>query len=277
MDIILKKSHVRSYLDSIAEGFAKTPLELALSLAAIGFFILILVIALAWWNRKEKKRKDARTEKAFDALSQKAKLTLSEKNLLRTMAQYTQDGKKSVTRMMTSIHLFNTGAANVMKRGIVSERTIAALRFRLGHHLNKKRGVLRSTVEIPPGSYITVETAKNGILTGEIKENGPARFSIAFTEQPRLGGNIVLSIPRKTGLYRCKVHVLGGKNGVYDIQHTENIQRIQKRSSLRRKLKLSVIITYPPDNAGVGEDTLRIRGRITELSETSALISSAAL
>ena len=275
--IILEKSRVRSYLDSIAAGFAKNPLEVVLSLTAIGLFILSMVLVLVWWNRKEKIWRDARTEKAFEALSQKAKLTLSEKELVRTMAQYGPNGKKSVNQVMTNIHLFNTTAGNVIKRGIVSERTIAALRFRLGHHMNEKRGVLRSTVELTPGSFITAKTGKNEILAGEIKENGPARFSIAFPEQTSLSGYLVLSIPRKTGLYRCKVYVLGGKNGTYDVQHTENIQRIQKRSALRRKLKLIVRITYQPDNGGAIEDTLEIRGRITELSETGALISSTAL
>ena len=84
--IVLDQSRVRTYLDSVAKGFAKNPTEMILALSVIGILLAVAITVLTLWRRKETRRLLEEGEKAFETIADRSKLTLFERDLLRTLA-----------------------------------------------------------------------------------------------------------------------------------------------------------------------------------------------
>ena len=261
--LLMDTPRVREYLDSVADGFYKNPGEIIASIGGVAALLFVLLFLALWWRKKEEQRRKEREDTAFDAISERLKLTLSEIELLKRLAQFSPGGKFSLPGLVKNQQNFNIAVKRALRRKIAGDSEIAVLRFRLGHNKSNTRGILSSTASLVPGTAVEVISRDGSRVYASILEVTPVKFSVKILSDAAIDGKVELRFARPTGVYSCSQQVVRYNNRIADFRHTEAIARIQKRGSLRKRLSMSVSISMGDRDYS---------GKIIDLSEGGARI-----
>jgi hypothetical protein len=251
--IILDGDKLRSYWDSIARGFQKSPLEAAISIVIIALLIALPVVIFLNRQKKQKKRKALRAREVFDIFAARHSLTERDREVLIEMCRHTAKGELDLANLVTKPASFNAAAKRLSEAGFsqsagIRDADIAGLRIKLGLVQSGSRGILHSTAELRPGMQVALESGRKQIA--KVLEVKPEGFQLQTAEKLTPGSSVELRVRRSTGLYSLNTTVVGRSGNGYILRHTENIKRVQKRRYFRKVSRLPVLFTTDDPSLG---------------------------
>ena len=254
--IILDGDKLRGFWDNIAQGFQKSPLEAAISILIIALLIVVPVVLFLHKQKKDRNRKTDRARAVFDAYAAKKNLSEGDRDLLRKMCRHVSKGELELLNLATKPASFNAAAKRLMggdDSGRVNDAMIARLRIKLGLVHSGSRGILHSTAEFYQGMPLQLAVESGRKMVGKVQEVQPDGFMLQVPERLAKGARVELRVRRPTGLYSLTTYVIGKRGNGYQLQHSERVERVQKRRFFRKVLRLPVLLAIN-DASGATND-----------------------
>ncbi len=242
--IILDGDKLRGFWDNIAQGFQKSPLEAAISILIIALLIAVPVVLFLHKQKKDRNRKTDRARAVFGAYAAKKSLSEGDRDLLHKMCRHVSKGELELLDLATKPASFNAAAKRLMgagDSGRVNDAMIARLRIKLGLVHSGSRGILHSTAEFYQGMPLQLAVESGRKMVGKVQEVQPDGFMLQVPERLAKGALVELRVRRPTGLYSLTTYVIGKRGNGYQLQHSERVERVQKRRFFRKVLRLPVL------------------------------------
>ena len=255
--IILDGDKLRGFWDNIAQGFQKSPLEAAISILIIALLIAVPVVLFLHKQKKDRNRKTDRARAVFDAYAAKKNLSEGDRDLLRKMCRHVSKGELELLDLATKPASFNAAAKRLMgagDSGRVNDAMIARLRIKLGLVHSGSQGILHSTAEFYQGMPLQLAVESGRKMVGKVQEVQPDGFMLQVPERLAKGARVELRVRRPTGLYSLTTYVIGKRGNGYQLQHSERVERVQKRRFFRKVLRLPVLLAIN-DSSGATNDS----------------------
>ena len=250
--IVLDEEKLNLILTEMAEGLARSPLEIAL------FFILVacIILAVIVLNRRQfravKEEKLRRSQRLFGQGVRERKLGFGDVSLLESMAAYLREPSEKHL-LLENQSAFNTCARKLIEGGYARGAEIAALRLKLGFVTRSSEQVFLSSAQLYKNMRVVV--AVRGIVPGrgiiqEVKPHGlcialhsaEALDSGAFSAQ---GTPVRVAFQAPSGRFVFIARVKRAEEGTLEVSHSEKIKRLQRRQFYRRNAVSYTHLTLP--------------------------------
>ena len=146
-------------------------------------------------------------------------------------------------RLLTDQQLFLRAARRALREGLATERELLGLARRAGFNIDRIDPKSMSTLKLPSGVEVSVadSTMKSG--AGSIVQNHPDALRLRLklghtTFAPGTRLDVVCNSSR--GLYRFSSVVTGRRGKILDVQHTDQIESVQRRTHQRHGVQVAV-------------------------------------
>ena len=257
--IILSEEKLAYLFDEIARGFKKSPLEIAL------FFVLVLVIAAipVFITRRQTERRRRRnallSRRLFKETVTTRGFSTEELDLLSRLSSVLNDPSR-IHLLVRDRAVFNRC---VRKLGPADTdlSVLSAIRTKLGFRARSGECRPRSTGGLPTGLPLSFgqsddQTGRTREWTGLIREILPESFLVetAGHPVPPKRGDVLVTFDNAAGSYTFRTRVRNHGRGVVYLDHTDGIQRVQRRAFFRKNLHIPVIVRRTLDG-GTAERT----------------------
>ena len=239
------QEQLNQFLRSIAAGFQKSPRQIAIFTGLILVFIAVLIYFAVHQAKKSTERRRQATQGRFNSLLKERSLTAADRELLEKMSTYL--GKESdKPRLLENDFTFDTAAERLRREENVPDTAIAALRLKLGFKIDSMERIPHSSTELPVGMPVVIGQKGKGRIGARIHKQDAYSLIVeldpGYESQPEKGMPVHVYFNNLSGIFGFSTILLGAKNGIVKLRHSENLKRIQRRQFYRKKLKLPVYV-----------------------------------
>jgi hypothetical protein len=145
--------------------------------------------------------------------------------------------------LLTDQQLFLRAARRALREGLASERELLGLARRAGFNIDRIDPKAMSTLKLPSGVEVSVADSGMKSGAGSIVQNHPDALRLRLklghtTFSPGTRLDVVCNSSR--GLYRFSSVVTGKKGKTLDLQHTDQIESVQRRKHQRHGVQVDV-------------------------------------
>lgn len=226
------------------EGFAPSPLEIAVFVALLVAFVGGLIWFAVASRRREDRRQRAVFQHRYEDLVESMNLSQSDRGLIEELSRYLR--RPYAKYLLLQNHtVFDRCVESALSEGVVFEGDVAALRVRLGYAGKTSGTEPESSTEIPPGSGLVLLDAHDRSIPVRLVEHTPSSFRVRTDEDaPRLtsGSLVEVVYQNGSGIYRFESAVLANPPGEMHLLHTEQLERVQRRAYYRGEVRLPAYV-----------------------------------
>ena len=269
--VLLEKSRLDTYIDSVSEGFQKNTQETVIVLIAIVIIIAVTVLFFRWYIKRKTKKERQEYDRRYSSLSQKKKLTPTDNALLLELFRYAPKHTPGLISLITNPRFFSAAAKKFIAEHPGRQRQIASLRFRLGFQVPGNGSILVSSTGMEEGTSVLIKTKQNREIFARVSKVDARGFSVRAEEDMPIKGSAEIVLYMKSGMYSFDSDVLPSEDDRCILSHSELVRRTQKRSSLRKPMKTTLVVELPQKEAA--GNVIKLRGKILDLSADGARIS----
>jgi c-di-GMP-binding flagellar brake protein YcgR len=257
--IVLDEAKLNHILNEMAEGLARSPLEIALFIILVSCIILAVVVFNRRQLRAVREEKLRRSQRLFGQGVRERKLGFGDVSLLESMAAYLGEPSEKHL-LLDNQSAFNTCARKLLAGGCASGAEIAALRLKLGFVSRSPEQVFLSSAQLYKNMPVVVAVRGIGPGRGIIQEVKPNGLCITLHGAAALdescfsaqGTPVRIAFQAPSGRFVFTARVRSAAKGILEVSHTEQIKRLQRRQFYRRNVALPVHVK----RFGVGEETI---------------------
>jgi c-di-GMP-binding flagellar brake protein YcgR len=245
--IVLDEEKLNLILTEMAEGLARSPLEIALFSILVTCIILAAIVLNRRQLRVRREEKLRRSQKLFGLGVLERKLGFGDVSILESMAAYLREPSEKHL-LLENESAFNTCARRLMDGGRASGAEIAALRLKLGFVTRSPEKIFFSSAQLYKNMPVVV--AMRGIVPGRgiIQEVKPNGLCITLCSAEVLDGSdfsargapVRVAFQAPSGRFVFTARVKRAEEGTLEVTHSEKIKRLQRRQFYRRSVALPV-------------------------------------
>jgi PilZ domain len=235
---------IAQFLNSLAEGFVQTRLEIYLLFLFVLSLLLIFSLYLVTQNRMAHRELARRSRETLEHLLKKLDLSDEETALLGRLSSYLDRGE-SEHSLLVSRHVFDKCAQKMRRYEDIAETQMNALRLKIGFQITQPEDVPASSAELPEGSPVLLVIKRGNQVRGTVIAQAPGAMTIKIdTLAPLLERNARLMVyfHNAAGIFSFPTRVTDLLEGSVSLEHSSNITRYQRRRYYRRKEHLPVFI-----------------------------------
>jgi len=239
---VLDEEKLNLILTEMAEGLARSPLEIALFTVLVVGIIVSVIILYRRQLRKAREEEIKRSQRLFGQAVREWNLGYAEVSLLESMATYLKDPTQKHV-LVENEAAFNTCARKLLHAGHATGAEIAALRLKLGFRARTPEQVFHSSAqlyeELP---VIVLQKGREG-CRGRIDAVEPHTLRVELGDGGvPLKRNLPVQVYFQTpsGRFAFTTRVKRTGKGSVELVHSETIKRLQRRQFYRKKLMLPV-------------------------------------
>jgi len=242
--LVFDQEKLNIVLEEIAEGFTRSPLEIAL------FFVLVIVIVLtaALLGRRQlirlREQKYRVSQHRFENIVRKQNLGSADSALLESMAVFLASPDLKY-RLVENQGVFNMCAEKLLESGIAASTEIAALRLHLGFGSRNPEQPIRSTAQLYEDlPVLVVQKNRRGcrglVVMVEPYFIGIETDGVSNSLETDAPVRIYFQIPSGRFMFNSRICSIE-KNSV-EVMHSEHIKRLQRRTFYRKKFMIPVYV-----------------------------------
>jgi len=241
---------VQRFFEQVADAYRTSPLEVLAVVVVLLALIGGLVAYASVWSRRERRQKIQLARELYDQKSRELKLTPSQHDLIKRMAQYLKDPVNAY-QLLTDEVAFNAAAVHIRENDEATPQSIASLRVALGFPTDRPDRAPHSSTQVPAG--VTVLVARNRYkkpVKAKVLDPDPHSFMIRLLEEGSrvpAGAAVDIYFQNSAGVFTFRTTCLGEDGRIIKLSHSEDIKKYQKRKYYRRKVDLPVYV-YPFDS-----------------------------
>ena len=239
---------VSDFLDSIARGFAASPLGYALFGAVVLLIAGGLLTAYLLQRGKARRVEAELGRRRWEQLIGKLGLSEAELEVVGRLAGR-KAGLAGRIRLLTSAAAFDHAAASLEQGGApgVAEEALAHLRLKLGFQARNPERIPAASSELPEGlPMLLTWSSLAGLrrLPARVQAVEAAALVLSPRENtglPPPGTPVTVLFQNRAGLFMFGTRVLSTGRELR-VAHSERLRRTQRRKYYRRKLSLPVSV-----------------------------------
>lgn len=225
-------------------GFNPSAIEITIFALLLAAFIGGLVWYAMVTRRRRRKRRIAASRRRYAELLEELALSRSDQGTLELLRDELEDEDQQHL-LLTNHAIFNVCAERARQAGTVGTGEISALRVRLGFAGKPVGREPESSAEIRPGSGVLVVDAHDRVYSGRVGEPAPDRFRVRLDsakEAPPTQSVVDVVYQNGSGIYRFHSVVLTREGAEIGLEHSEELDRVQRRRYYRAELRLPVFV-----------------------------------
>ena len=231
-------------LAQMAEGFNRSPLEIAIFLVLVmGIVLTAVMLGRRQLVRfKEQKLRVARHR--FEKIVQERNLGPGDVSILESLAVFL-NAPDLKYRLVESQGVFNSCAKKLLASGGAASSEIAALRWRLGFRRRNPEQPFRSTAQLYEDLPVIVVQKNAKGCRGRIESVEPYSIgieveSIGISLKKGVPAQVYFQSPSGRFMFHSRIRRIGDNS--IELMHSEHIKRIQRRRFYRKRLMLPVYV-----------------------------------
>lgn len=253
---------VSEFLDSIARGFERRPIDFVL----FGALLLLLIgflLAGTLLQRAKARRLAARlAREKLERLIRKLNLDPAEQALIDRLAGGDRGAQSAI---LESAAAFNRAVARLQEREPLEQATVdslAELRLRLGFQADNPERAPAASSELPAGLPVLVAwRAADGTrrLGARVQAQEPEALVLGAepgAELPPEGRKVMVLFQNRAGVFSFASEVRASGQGILRMAHSEALRRVQRRKYYRRRLRLPARVGVLGQTESSQTDTL---------------------
>lgn len=225
------------------EGTSIQSSEILILASVVGVIVLLLV-TMAVKKHKENVETVSKRNRKPPVLTMPPGIRLgpAEERILARLGWLFRN-PNSRYKLLTDQGLFVRAARRALKEGLATQRELLALAKAAGFSIDRIDSESMSTLKLPSG--VEVSVADHGMKSGagSLVTNHPdalrIRLKIGETSY-NLGTRLDVVCNSNRGLYRFSSIVIGNKGKTLDLQHTDEIESVQRRKHQRHGIQVPV-------------------------------------
>lgn len=228
--------------ENFVSGFSSTPVEVALAILFILSFVLFLSIYFFRSVRIERERRALENARRYQEHLEGSGLSRLDRyafekvvaNLPPSVAAY---------RLFEEQGVFNRAAAAALEAGALDRVQVASLRVKLGHAGSMVGSRPHSSTEIPVGSAVELRGRTGGGVTCTVLPPTSSAFRLQAPEAGRLpptGSRVSVVYEGGSGVFSFASHLLRRRDGVLDLEHSEELSVRQRRGHARQPIEVAL-------------------------------------
>ena len=242
--IVFDQEKLNQLLKAMSRGFSRDPRQLIVFSVIVVIFIGLLLFFGVYQARKSRIKRLQIVRDRFEGMLQRYRLSAFERDLLERMSSYL---RKETDKPLLLQHAatFDWAADKLRQADKIPDAAIAALRLKLGLNSQSREKVPHSSTELPRGMPLVIVQKGRKNMSGRIIKQEPYSLIIELDPgslPPEKGMPIHVYFNNLSGLFGFSTVLLGSKNIIVRLRHSENIKRIQRREFYRKKIKLPVYV-----------------------------------
>jgi competence protein ComGC len=245
--LLALESMEEEFIDRIQIGFGATPIEILIVLLIIASLLILFIVFFIFQTRSNRSQRREYATHLFEQHAQANNLTSFEKELLERMAKELRDGENRKHHLITDSSTFDYAADRVIEKGDVSGQMIAALRLKLSFDVATEEEPVHSTTQLPEGTHIYFVDEHDQRFHGTVYDQAMKALLVRTTNDSNLipvGARIRGYLSLKSGVYTFESRVLDVNTEIVRCEHSEKVEREQKRQYYRKELEKPVKIQY---------------------------------
>lgn len=232
------------FVQNFVHGFIASPVEIAVFAGFLAIFVAVLVVVPVLRGRRARRQAAERAETRYEELKDRHRLQPSEEEAVDILAGYLRRPEHKYV-VLQNQGIFDECAERARHDQAVADPTIASLRVKLGFSGSYAGAAPDSSSELPTGSGVVLNAEERGPIVARLIEHDPDAFTVRIDEDvtPLTSGRLVEVIFQDgSGQYRFTTTVLSREDTALRLAHAEELERIQRRDYVRRRLKLPVYV-----------------------------------
>lgn len=240
----------------ISSGFQTSSTETIMFLVVLGVVILGLIgyqlyMSRTAGKRRERKRRERPTEPVLKQRSRTRRdlinLNRSEQATLDHLSWFLKDPSRQ-DRLIDDDRLLVRIARQAIREGLVTESAVLRLlrKLEVDHEALTVGG--RSSESIPGGAEISISDRNLNIATGHLLLSAQNGLRVRLDKGHRAisgGSHVEVVAGGAEGMYRFHSLVLERSGKELTLQHSQHVERVQRRKYRRRDLQFPAVITMP--------------------------------
>jgi c-di-GMP-binding flagellar brake protein YcgR len=248
--IVFDQEKLSAFFKSVSRGFDRSPLEIVLVILSFLAFIALLIVIYRLQRRKVRRQQRSIAERRYRQIAEKHSLAPSEEALVKRMARFLKEPEKKYLILINQ-PTFNFCAAKLKAKQETAAASIAELRSKLGFRLQGPEQIPASSAELPEGQgLLVVAVAERGErkAQGRVSGQEPDSLVVQLIETGasfRRGETVRIYFQNRAGVFSFVTRIQSVQNQRIQLQHGEDIKRLQRRKYYRRRVSQPVRIRYP--------------------------------
>jgi hypothetical protein len=232
-------------------GFPPSREEVILFVAFLAGALAVTAMAYLLQNRRDRRERRARARALFERRVDAAALTSEERpGLRRAAAALSSPDAEGL--VVSDVAMFNKAMTRLLRRNGISEMLVASIRIKLGFARPNRRRAIRSTVDIPAGTPVSITVEGNSLCNGRVRGGRPHGLVVALDEvvrQLQAGTRVTVSFSTQNGRFHFSSAVIRVSGRIAELAHSETVAREQKRKYLRKHVTAPVLVSVPDEGA----------------------------
>ena len=220
------------FFQGVTDSFSNNPFQVIITISIILFIILIFIFIIINYQKKNEIKEFIELKKRYKETVRNKNLTEREKEILFDIADNYINKIKDITEIFKNPVIFSYYTKILTDNKLVTEKEIAVLRMKLNLTQKKIFNILYSTADLAIGSSIKLFFTKNYYFKGIISDNDETGVSINIDADIKLGKKTeaVIEFDNSYGFFLIHTFVIEIKNSMVKVEHSENIERVQKEN-----------------------------------------------
>jgi heme exporter protein D/c-di-GMP-binding flagellar brake protein YcgR len=240
---IFNPEKVSEFLDNIASGFQHRPWEVLLFFVLILLFVVFLLSVSLIQRRKVLRQRLRQARERYERAASRLGLTPEEGELVERLAAGLK-GPDRLTQVLVSSAAFNRAVDRL--GGGADPAALAELRMKLGFRAQNPESVPTASSELPEGlPVLLVRKGPEGTRQygAVVRAQEPEALVLEVTGAPPTlarGQSVTVVLQNRAGLFSFASAALSLHGSELRLEHSEHLQRTQRRRYYRRQLSLPV-------------------------------------
>jgi len=262
LQYVLDPEKAQRFLEIMRKGFVRNPVFAAISFSIVVGLIISAIIIYKIVNTKKEKKELLTIKDSFKNKVNQKNLSAREKQILFYICDNLLNNKNHILTLLTNPVVFSIYSQIILNEKIVTAQELAALRMKLGINQRKVFNVLYSTADLTIGTSVKISFLKNYYFAGIISDIDEFGVSINIDKDISLEKNtpVLIEIDNQYGLFLIHSHVIGIHASIIKVEHSEKIEKFQKRKFFRKNIQLPVTIMKNEEDKGIHSYMLDLSG-----------------
>ena len=239
----LNREALEYIFEGLRSGFRRSPREIFLFILMLAGFVCFLAgiyFFQKFWRRSKKRKQSARR---FDEVVEEKQIPPEEARILLELARKLFGWRERLAGIVTDPHLFNRAAQRYLRENPEDSAAIAALRLKIGFSRSNGEKTIRSSAELAEGLKIYLCQDSRHSFHGTVTAQKPRAMVVEVGKNGRLpspGDQLQVYFLRKNGVFFFSTRVQRVYDHIVQVEHTEQISRVQRRQFYRSRVSLPV-------------------------------------
>lgn len=231
-----------------SSGFETSTSEMYLFLGIVAALILVLILAQLRKPKPPKKKKNNNGKEPI--LHRRPEVYVREELMLSPREQHALErlswclkDPKHKDQLLENPSLFLRAARRALKEGMIRESDLYRLTDRVGLSLDKLRSHRRTSANLPTGAEASVADREMHMATGEVMLSDEETLRIKLVKGHSTfsrGSQVEIVSNSEEGMYRFFTTVKGQEGKTLHLNHSNQVEHVQRRRYRRRRIQIPV-------------------------------------